>query len=225
MPRALTPLHSIRDDAKMPTYIARALKKFQHPTPLRAQHSPHTWNKPAYGNKIQYAIQNEHEDKLDQKGKQRIYSIVGTFLYYARAVDPTILPALNDIATVQAAPTMDTIKRTKMLMDYMATYPAATLRFYAGTMQLNVESDAAYLVLPNARSRVAGYFYLHAPKTQGKAYQKTYNAPILVECATLRNVVSSAAEAECGGIFHNCNQAIAIRQALIGMGHPQQKKP
>ena len=108
-------------------------------------------------------------------------------------------------------------------MDYMATYPEATLRFYTGTMQLHVESDAAYLVLQNAQSHIAGYFYLHSPQIQGKVFQKKYNAPILVECATLRNVVSSAAEAECGGIFHNCNQAIAICHALNEMGHTQNR--
>ena len=29
------------------------------------------------------------------------------------------------------------------------------------------------------------------------------------------------AEAECGGIFHNCVVAIGIQNALKGMGHPQ----
>ena len=36
-----------------------------------------------------------------------------------------------------------------------------------------------------------------------------------------KNVVSSAAEAECGEIFHNCTTSIGICNALIGMGHPQ----
>ena len=89
-------------------------------------------------------------------------------------------------------------------------------------MQLHVELDTAYLVLLNVCRRTEGYFYSHLPQIQGKVYPKTYNALILVECATLRNVVSSTAEAECGGIFRNCGQAIAIRHALNGMGHPQQ---
>ena len=52
---------------------------------------------------------------------------------------------------------------------------------------------------------------------------KGYNAPIHDECSTLKNVVSSVAEAECGGIFQNCVTAIGIRKTLIGMGHPQGK--
>ena len=39
--------------------------------------------------------------------------------------------------------------------------------------------------------------------------------------ATPRNVARSAAEAECGGIFHNSMTAIGIRNTLREMGHPQ----
>ena len=90
-------------------------------------------------------------------------------------------------------------------------------------MQLHIESDAEYLVLPGAKSRVAGYLYLHSPPNPNKCYQKGYNASIHVECSTLKNVVSSATKAECGGIFHNCSTAIVIRNTSIGMGHPQNK--
>ena len=46
-----------------------------------------------------------------------------------------------------------------------------------------------------------------------------------MEYLTLKNVVSSAAEAECGGLFHNCTTAIGLRHALIGLGHTQNKTP
>ena len=36
---------------------------------------------------------------------KRIQQIVGSFLYYARGVDPTIHPAINQIASNQATPT------------------------------------------------------------------------------------------------------------------------
>ena len=35
-------------DLSMPGYIQAALHKYQHPTPTRAQHAPHTWSKPNY---------------------------------------------------------------------------------------------------------------------------------------------------------------------------------
>lgn len=92
-------------------------------------------------------------------------------------------------------------------------------------MQLCVESDAAYLVLPKARSRIAGHFYLNASKAPNKAYPGNFNAPVHTECATIKTVVSSAAEAETAALFHNCQTAIAICHALIGLGHPQHKTP
>ncbi len=42
---------------------------------------------------------------LDEAGKKRVQQIVGSFLYYARAVDPTILMALSEISSQQSAPT------------------------------------------------------------------------------------------------------------------------
>ena len=210
-------------DISMPGYVATKLKKFQHPTPSKPQYAPHKWLKPAYGKKLQYAPPPDETDRLDAKGTKRIQSICGSSLYYARTVDPTILPALNEMATQQSKPTINTQRKANMLMDYLNTYPNAKLRFYAGTMTLKVDSDAAYLVLPNAKSRVAGHFYLEANPQPNKAYPGKHNAPLLTECYTLKNVVSSAAEAECGGIFHNCIVAIGIRNTLNEMGHPQGK--
>ena len=212
-------------DVSMPKYMMKALAKFAHPKPHRAQYSPHRWNKPTYGQRVQYVTPDKLGTPLDMKGQRRVQSIVGTFLYCGRAVEQTILPALNDIASFQARPTSDTVKRTNRLMDYMYTYPTAVLRYYAGDMQLHIESDVAYLVLPGARSCVAGYSYLRANKHPQKAYPGHFNAPILVEFPTLKNVVSSVAEAECGGLFHNCTTAIGLRNDLIGLVHPQNKTP
>ena len=38
-------------------------------------------------------------------------------------------------------------------------------------------------------------------------------------------MVSSAAEAKCGALIHNCTVAIDIRNWLIGCCHPQRKTP
>ena len=59
-------------------------------------------------------------------------------------------------------------------------------------MILHVDSDAAYLVQPNARRRYAGYYYLGFSNSTNN----TLNGAVLVICRTIRNVVASAAEAE-----------------------------
>eukprot|EP00957_Ditylum_brightwellii_P129460 9875436-Ditylum_brightwellii.AAC.2 len=62
--------------------------------------------------KIQYAKAPGISICLDTKGQRLIQSIVGTFLYYARAINGIALPALNDIGTQQSKPTKNTIKDT-----------------------------------------------------------------------------------------------------------------
>ncbi len=89
-----------------------------------------------------------------------------------------------------------------MLLDYLATHPDATIRYYASDMILAICSDAAYLVLPNARSRAAGHFFLtDLPGAASNPPQPKPNGPIHVLCKTLRGVKSSSAEAETASHF------------------------
>ena len=106
----------------------------------------------------------------------------------------------------------------------MATHPHAKLRYKASQMCLHIDTDAAYLVAPNSKSRVAGYFYLSDNPSTLKS-TPTFNAAIHVECRLLRHIVSSAAEAETAGIFTNCQAAIPIRHMLKILGHPQPPTP
>ena len=71
-----------------------------------------------------------------------------------------MLPAISKISSQQAKPTQETNDKATMLMDYAHTYPDAIIRYHASDMQLYIDSDAAYLVLPNAQSRGTGHFYL-----------------------------------------------------------------
>jgi hypothetical protein len=203
-------------DVSMPGYVPRGLAKFNHPPPLRPQHAPHKWVEPIYGSKTpQNPTTASTAPYLDKQGIHRIQSISGTFLYYGRGCDPCILPALNEIASEQAAPTTNTLETTEMLMDYLHTYPNAILRYYASDMLLKITADAAYLVQPKARSRAAVHYHL------GWKNSERVNGALDVLCQTIKNVVSSAAEAETGGIYIGGKHACPIRAALEELGHPQ----
>jgi len=89
------------------------------------------------------------------------------------------------------------------LLDYLATYPNATIRFHASDMIAVCETDAAYLVLPKAHSRIAGHYYFTNRKYDYSKGTITSNGPFHTECKALRRVISSAAEAETGGVFEN----------------------
>ena len=205
----------------MPKYVPHALQKYQYSPPSKPQYAPYRYNEPIYGRKIQYAENPEPSPILPTKQIQQVQSKIGTWLYYARGVDPTILVALNELGTEQAQPTATTEKSLAMLMDYLWTYPNAVIRYVAGTMQLRVESDASYLAVKGAKSRIAGHFNLEPAKNYFNTTPQ--NGPVITECVTLKNVVCSAAEAECGGLFHNCQKAIEIRRQLEALGHPQKR--
>jgi hypothetical protein len=142
-------------------------------------------------------------------------------------VDATMLPAINEISGTQATPTINTLSACKMLMDYAATYPLAIIRYSASDMVLHINADAAYLVLPNARSRYAGHYFLsdHPPPPSAKPNPKP-NGTILTICKTICGVMSSAAEYETGaGVYGNSQEAVASRISLLALGHPQPATP
>ena len=97
------------------------------------------------------------------------------------------------------------------------------LRFHASDMQLHIDSDAAYLVAPKARSRVAGVYYFKH-NINGNPHPHP-NHPFLVECHCLKHVVSSAAEAETAALFYNAQHTIPIRHILHALRHPQLATP
>ena len=112
--------------------------------------------------------------------------------------------------------------RKEYIMDYAHTYPNETIRYHASEMCLHIDSDAAYLVHPQARSRVAGHFYLSDKiLLETPTPNPTPHRPILKKCRTVCNVMSSAAEAKTIGIFHNANVAVPIQKALTELNHPQ----
>ena len=97
-------------DVLMPGFVTKSLKKFQHTAPVKPQYAPHKWNQPTYGQKVQYAPPPDASDALDKSTTGKIQAIVGTFLYYGRAIDGTILPTVNEILANQSKPTINTAK-------------------------------------------------------------------------------------------------------------------
>jgi hypothetical protein len=103
----------------MTKFVIKQMTRYDHPTPLKPQHCPYSPNPISYGKNNQAPTPTNDSPLLDAAGKKRIQQIVRSFLYYARAVDPTILMALSDIATQSSAPTVNTKKRVDQFLDYM----------------------------------------------------------------------------------------------------------
>jgi hypothetical protein len=97
------------------------------------------------------------------------------------------------------------------MLDYLATHPDATIRYH-------IHSDASYLSVSNARSRLGGLFFLGNKSPD----QDKLNGSILNVAAVIKNVVASTAESEVGACFHNAQSGAPLRVTLteLGLTHP-----
>ena len=202
----------------MDGYVEKALQEFMHTPPKQHHYGPSKVVRPDYGAKVQY-VKDDTTRPLDKKKINYLQRVVGKFLYYARAIDNTMLHALNDIATATSKGTEATLAAVEYFLNYAASNPDARIRYIASEMILQAISDAAYLVCPNARSRMGGYHFL------GNKDRKLFNGPLLVLAKIIKNVMSSAAESEVGALYINAREDAPIRTTLIEMGHPQPATP
>ncbi len=132
----------------MPGYVERALVRFGHKIPKTLQHQPHKHTIPTYRATVQYAKPEDSTRLLSKEEKKFVQQVLGTFLYYGKAVDSTMLTAISSIASTQAEPTQDTMDNIKLFLDYAASNQDAILTYNASNIVLAVHSDASYLSEP-----------------------------------------------------------------------------
>ncbi len=203
----------------MPNYIQKTLARFQHPKPTKPEHSPHRAQDRQIGVKVQLTEPVDTSPRLSKQDRLNIQRIIGTLLYYGRAVDPTLSVALSALAAAQSTSTEKTAKAITKLLNYCATHPDASIQYHKSDMILRVHSDTSYLSEPKARSRAGGYFFM------GNKDNENPNGAILTPTGVIRVVVSSAAEAETAGLFTNMKEATILQTTLEEMGHPQPATP
>jgi len=157
-----------------------------------------------------------------------VQEVISVLLYYARAVDPTLLVALSTLATQQAHGTQATMEALTQLLNYCATHPNAVIRYHASDMVLWTHSDASYLTAPKGCSCAAGYSFLStrpcSPPTATDPAPPD-NGPVHVLCQIMHHIVASATEVELGALFLNAQTICPICTALEELGHPQPAMP
>ena len=204
----------------MPGYVEKALARFQWRKPKKPQHQPHPHVPIVYGAKKQTSQPEDSSPRLDRAKTKFVQEVTGVFLFYARAVDSTMLVALSAIAAEQGAPTENTLAKVHQFLDYAATNPEAIVTYKKSNMVLAIHSDASYLSEPKARSRAGGHFFLSDDKDD-----PTNNGAVLNISKVIKAVMSSAAEAELGALFINAKIAVPMRKTLEELGHPQPQTP
>jgi hypothetical protein len=207
-------------DISMHGYVSNVLSKFQHDVPKHPQQTPSRYGTLIYGAKTQYTMEDE-TPPLAATQCLTIQKANGSVLYYARAVDPTVLMPLNDTAAEHTKATEKTQAATNKILDYLATHPDATIRYHASDMILHIHIDASYLSVSNARSRLGGLFFLGNKNPE----QDKLNGSILNVASVIKKVVASAAESEVGACFHNAQSGATLGVTLTEVGHIQPTMP
>ena len=111
--------------------------------------------------------------------------VCGTLLYYAIAIDNTIIPAISNISSEQPKSTTNTAKQVAKLLNYLASNPQAEIQYRARGVQFAIHSDASYLSVAQSRSRASGVHFLTEgpPDPRNPEYfVPTTNGILLVVC-------------------------------------------
>ena len=113
-------------DISMPGYIKRQLVKYKH-IMRRIQHCPYLPEPKKYGADAQSPLPTDNARKLTDTEIKQVHKIVRSILYYARAVDLTVLTALSTIASERMKGTKKTLEKAYQVLDYLASHPNATV--------------------------------------------------------------------------------------------------
>jgi hypothetical protein len=109
---------------------------------------------------------------LSDKDVNRLQQLTGTLLYYARAVDPTLIMPINVLASEQSRATAITADKVIKLLNYCNTHPETKIRYHASDMILHIHSDASYLSEKRSQEQSRG-----ASSTWVAALTQTKNLP------------------------------------------------
>jgi len=165
--------------------------KFKHPCPLKPCLSPYKCLPISYGAKGQLSPEADASELLDEHRNRRIQEIVGSLLYYARAVDNKLLVALSAIAARQAYATVATEQAVHLLLNYFATYPVDGIVYRSSDMIICAHADAGFFNETNSRSRAGAHIFL----SENDPFPR-FNGAVLSIAQIIKFGMASAAESE-----------------------------
>ncbi len=137
---------------------------------------------------------------------------MGALLYYARAVNSTILTALISLATEQAKPTQKSMEKVKQLLDYCTSQKEAIIMYNASNMILAIHSNVEYCNKKKSRSWARVHFFL-----SNKDNPPPNNGAIFTDATIIKAKLST--------LYLNAKEVVCLPQIIIEMGHLQPQTP
>ena len=124
--------HNATVNICFPGYVKCALHKVQHPIYPRKQHAPHSYYTPIYSATPQITVPTEKYDPIDDTGTKPLQDVLGTLLYYGKAINSTMIIALGILESVSN--TQEKSQAITHLLNYCDTHLDATVRFHCRYM-------------------------------------------------------------------------------------------
>lgn len=202
----------------MDRYYEKALSALGVEKGTREPAAPMPYTAPAYGRHGPQRTASDTSPAASPAEKRFLQRCLGTWLYPARWIDPTLLPALSRLAAQQCSPTKRTMHHLQILLQWIAWHPTPRQTIRASDMRLFGAADASYLSEPASRSRAGEVLWL------GDA-DGTVSAPLACSSSIIPIVVCSATEAEYASLFLTGGHVTWIRTILQEMGFPQPSSP
>ena len=107
-----------------------------------------------------YNTQKSLISYIHKKKVSLLQHICRKFLYYAQAINSTMMHTLNDVVLQVTTGTMKTEEAQAYFLNYCATNPDASIIYYASDMIIRGDSDAVYLVASKAQNRNKAYIFI-----------------------------------------------------------------
>ncbi len=179
----------------MPSYVEKALKRFQHPPPIILQDQLHQQVKKTYGAKVQHANVPDDSPPLHKAGKKFIQEVTGVSSYLAQAGNSKMLTMLSTLASKQAALIKKMMQKCLKFLDYATSQKDAKITYQASNMRHVLQSNASNLSEPKACSRAGGHMFM-----AGTEDIPINNGSVLNISQIIRAVMSLTTETELGAL-------------------------
>ena len=212
-------------ELSMPDYIPAMLERLR-PNCSRTAPSPAIYTPPSYGQKSPQLTPTDASPDASPAQKKIIERVVGSLLFYARAVDASFLTAVGALSAHQSSPTLTHVAAADRLLSYACSHPHHTRMIRPSNMILSGITDGSYLSRPNSGSVAGGSFHLGPiPSADASTPPHTPNAPLHQFSTRIPVVVASAAECEYAAAFAGMQVACNLRSVLLDYGYPQPSTP
>ena len=200
--------------------VPKSLARFDKENSIKRRKTPSKYVPPVYGTN-DVDTEKETVVKHVPEMKNFVQSANGTYLFYGRIIDYSILEQTNTIGQSQGNPTTDTVDQVNHLIGYLKEYPDTKLVIKGNDMQLRVMYDASFMTAHARKSKGGAIYYLANVNDPKELTENIFD----VDAFIIPCMCASVAEAEYATAFHSGQKAYFYRNVLEFLDYPQLATP